>query len=269
MAPAATAKPSSTAAASASARTHTRHSKKKAVAEEQAPQPPPEPPTLAESPPTAPQVTYRNGQLSIDARNATLAQILRAVQTQTGATIDIPGNASSERVVTQLGPGAPHDVLNTLLNGTKFDYIILGVTGDPGAVQRVILTPRQSSPMNNVNVAQNNVQVNQEAQDDDSPDEGVAVSEPEPEPQAEQPQVPPGAFRRPGFPGGGLPGQAPAFNNGNFNNGENNNNEDPNNNGAKSPEQLMQELQQMQQQQQQYQQQLNPANQQQPQQQPQ
>jgi hypothetical protein len=36
-------------------------------------------------------------------------------------------------------------------------------------------------------------------------------------------------------------------------------------NGAKTPEQLMQELQQMQQQQQQYQQQLNPANQNQPQ----
>jgi len=211
---------------------------------------------LEESAPTPPQVTYRNGQLSIDARNATLAQILRAVQMQTGATIDIPANAASERVVTQLGPGAPHDVLNTLLNGTKFDYIILGVAGDPGAVQRVILTPRQSSGASNVNVAQNNIQMQNQEQspEDDTPDEGVAVSEPEPEPPAEQPQVPPGGFRRPGFPGGVTPGQPAAFNNGS--------NDDQNNNGGKTPEQLMQELQQMQQQQLQYQQQLNPANQQ-------
>jgi hypothetical protein len=228
-----------------------RHSKKKKpMAEEQAPQEPVVPPTLAESPPTPPQVTYRNGQLSIDAHNATLSQTLRAVQQQTGAAIDIPASASSERVVAQLGPGAPHDVLNTLLNGTKFDYIILGVTGDPGAVQRVILTPRQNSP---ATVAQNNPIQNQEPQDDDaSPDEGIAVNEPEPENPPEQQQpMPPGAFRRPGFPG--QPGQPPGFSNGN--NGE------EQNNGVKSPEQLMQELQLMQQQQQQYQQQLNPANQ--------
>ena len=36
--------------------------------------------------------------------------------------------------LAQLGPGLPRDVLNTLLNGSKFDYVILGVTGKPGAV---------------------------------------------------------------------------------------------------------------------------------------
>ncbi len=45
--------------------------------------------------------------------------------------------------LAQLGPGLPRDVLNNLLNGSKFDYVILGVTGDPGAVEKVILTPRQ------------------------------------------------------------------------------------------------------------------------------
>lgn len=229
------------------------------MAEEQTPQEPAPPPTLAESPPTPPQVTYQNGQLSINAHNATLSQTLRAVQQQTGAAMEIPASAANERVVMQLGPGAPHDVLNTLLNGTKFDYIILGVTGDPGAVQRVILTPRQNSPANNVNVAQNNQNQEPPPDDDASPDEGIAVNEPEPENTTpeQQPQVPPGGFRRPGFPGG-QPGQPPGFNNGN-------NGGDDQSNGTKTPEQLMQELQQMQQQQQQYQQQLNPANQPQPQ----
>ena len=108
------------------------------------PQAPAAPPTLEETAPTPPHVTYRNGQLTIDAHNSTLSQVLRAVQTQTGASVDIPASAGSDRVVTQLGPGLPHDVLKTLLNGSKFDYVILGVAGNPGAVQKIILTPRES-----------------------------------------------------------------------------------------------------------------------------
>ena len=213
------------------------------------------PSTLEQTPPTAPRITFQNGQLSIYAHNATLAQVLHAVQAQTGASMEVPASASNERVVTQLGPGQPKDVLNSLLNGTKFDYIILGVTGNPGAVQRVILTPRQSSAAN-VNVAQNNNQGQNQGQmveDEGAPDEGVPVTNdaeaenPVPEPQA----PPPGGFRRPMMQPPGMQvqqeqGQAP-------------NGEQPN--GVKTPEQLMQEMQQMQQQQQQYQQQLNPANQ--------
>lgn len=221
----------------------------------EAPQAPVPPPTLEQTPPTAPRITFQNGQLSIYAHNSTLAQVLHAVQVQTGASIEVPSTASNERVVTQIGPGQPKDVLNSLLNGTKFDYIILGVTGNPGAVQRVILTPRQSSAAN-VNVAQNNNQGQNQGQmveDEGAPDEGVPVTNdteaenPVPEPQA----PPPGGFRRPMMQPPGMQvqqeqGQAP-------------NGEQPN--GVKTPEQLMQEMQQMQQQQQQYQQQLNPANQ--------
>ncbi len=236
-------------------KTHKRHKKENPVPiAEVAPTPPPPPPTLEQTPPTAPHITYQGGQLSIDARNSTLSQVLHAVQLQTGASIEMPASASSDRVVAQLGPGQPKDVLNTLLNGSKFDYIILGVTGNPGAVQKVILTPRQSLGASNVNVAQNNNQVqNQEVDDEAQPDEGVPANEVEAEnPVPEQPPPPPpGGFHRPMMmpPGQQDPNQA---------------NGDPAN-GVKSPEQLMQELQQMQQQQQQYQQQLNPANQNQPQ----
>lgn len=237
-------------AASASApatKPHSRHKKAAPVAE--APAPPPPPPTLEQSPPTAPQVNLQNGQLTINASNSTLGQVLRAVQSRTGASIEIPAAASNERVVAQLGPGQPRDVLNTLLNGTKFNYVILGVTGDPGAVQKVILTPRQGGPAPAVNAAQNNPP----SQEDEQIEEGVPVAESGEEYQnPEPPPVTPGGMRRPMMmqPNGQV--YDPGANDGNG--------EQPV--SPKTPEQLMQEMQQLQQQQMMYQQQLNPSNQQ-------
>ena len=219
---------------------------KAAVAE--VPQTPPPPPTLEQSSPTPPKVSFQNGQLTINALNSTLSQVLRAVQSQTGAAMEIPGSAGSERVVAQLGPGEPRDVLRTLLNGSRFDYVILGVTGNPGAVQRVILTPRQGvGAAGATTTAQNNPQPNQPPEVD-AGDEGVVADNGEQEYQnPEQPPAPPpGGFRRPM-----IPPQLPDQQNGFAGDQQ----------GAKTPEQLMQELQQMQQQQQMYQQQLNPANQ--------
>ena len=74
--------------------------------------------------PVAPQVSYQNGQLTIVAPNSTLADILRAVRKQTGAEIDIP--EARERVVTRLGPGPARAVLAELLNGSRFNYVLLG-----------------------------------------------------------------------------------------------------------------------------------------------
>ena len=252
-APAAQAKPQAAATASkASSQTRKRRGSK-TVAAETPPPPPPPPPTLEQTPPTAPNVTLRNGELTIDAPNSTLSQVLHAVQGLTGASVDMPGSATNDRVVAHLGPGQPRDVLNTLLNGSKFNYVILGVNGDPGGVQKIILTTR---PAGGVTTAQNNQPAAQPVEEQEEP---VAEN-----PYTEPAQVP-GGFHRPGFPM--RPGQ---FNNGNNNSNENNGDDSQNSfagpggeaqqNGAKTPEQLMQELQQMQQQQQQYEQQLNPAN---------
>jgi len=217
--------------------------RKKTAPDPPAPQTPAPPPTLEQTPPTPPQVTYNNGQLTIIARNATLFQVLRSVQSQTGASIDMPSSASSDRVVGQLGPGRPHDVLLALLNGSKFNYIILGVAGNPGAVQKVILTP--ATPASPVNMAQNNpVQP--------PGDEDLGESEPQPGPQQRlAPQ--PGPQARPGHM---FPPQPPQTTPASPDNSGDNTQP----NGAKTPEQLSQELQQMQQQQQQMLEQLNPAN---------
>lgn len=247
--------PAPTSAAQATAaRPQKAHARGKKEAQAAAtPQPAPPPPTPEQMTPTPPHVTYQNGLLTIDARNSTLSQVLRSVQSQTGASVEMPSSAANERIMMQLGPGRPRDVLNTLLNGSKFNYIILGMIGNPGGVQKVILTTRQSTPV--VNTAQNNgpgqVQPQYQPPPEEPQDEELPPAEAEGENQPEAPTVappPPGRFRP-----GQVPMRSPDTNEQPADNGN-----QPN--GVKTPEQLLQELQNMQQQQQRYQQQLNPAN---------
>jgi hypothetical protein len=115
-------------------------------ASEQAPLPAYTPQTLSplpleQMPAVPPQVAYTSGQLTIVAHNSTLGDILRAVHAQTGAELDVPSNAS-ERVVATLGPGPARDVLATLLNGTHFNYVMLGSPSNPESVERLVLTAK-------------------------------------------------------------------------------------------------------------------------------
>jgi len=97
-------------------------------------------------PATKASVIFEGGLLTISAQNSTLGEILRDVRRLTGASIEIPpGNAVSERVVTHLGPGAPRDVMAGLLNGSSFDYVMLGSNSDPTAVSSVVLIAKPSS----------------------------------------------------------------------------------------------------------------------------
>jgi hypothetical protein len=95
-------------------------------------------------PATPPQVSFQAGQLTISAQNSTLGDILKAVRAQTGATIDLPGTAP-ERVVGHFGPGLPRDVLASLLNGSHFNFLLLGSPTDPAALDRVILMAKSGS----------------------------------------------------------------------------------------------------------------------------
>ena len=90
--------------------------------------------------PVPPQVSYQNAELTIVAPNSTLGDILRAVRKQTGAEIDIP--SAPERVVTHLGPGPARDVLAELLNGSRFNYVLLGSPTDNALLTRVVLVAK-------------------------------------------------------------------------------------------------------------------------------
>jgi len=98
-------------------------------------------------PATPAKVSYQGGLLTISAQNSTLGEILRDVRKLTGASIEIPPGASTnERVVTHLGPGAPRDVMAVLLNGSSFNYVMLGSNSDPAAISSVVLMAKPSSP---------------------------------------------------------------------------------------------------------------------------
>ncbi|MBZ5597829.1 MAG: hypothetical protein LAN83_05855 [Acidobacteriia bacterium] len=116
-------------------------------------QPPPQPLTLEQQPASPPRVSYQDGLLTIAAHNSTLGDILRSVHAQTGAAVDVPGNAT-ERVVGHFGPGPAREVLAELLNGSHFNYVMLGSATNPDTLERVILTSRTGGLPETSSVAQ-------------------------------------------------------------------------------------------------------------------
>src|SRR5580700_5592488 len=90
--------------------------------------------------PVPPQVSYQNSQLTIVAPNSTLGDVLRAVRKQTGAEIDIP--SAPERVVTHLGPGPAREVVAELLNGSRFNYVLMGSSTNDATLSKVVLVAK-------------------------------------------------------------------------------------------------------------------------------
>ena len=107
------------------------------------------PPSVAEqAPPRAPIVAYQNDQLTILADNATLSSILQLVRDRTGALLDLPAGAE-ERVFGRFGPGPVRDVLAALLNGSRFNYVMLGSAENPDGLTQIILSSRPPDPVVN------------------------------------------------------------------------------------------------------------------------
>jgi hypothetical protein len=194
-------------------------------------------------PAVAPQVSYEGGLLTIIAPNSTLGDILRGVRKHTAADIDVPATAS-ERVVTRLGPGPAREVMAELLNGSRFNYILLGSPDDANTLVRVVLvaktgpdTPepatagKNAAPAQVANAGADAAEADT-AEDavEDTPDQGTAEAEqPAAAPAADQPGVKtpqqllqemqqrqlqmqqqpgqPGLY--PGRPGTGIPQQPP------------------------------------------------------------
>jgi hypothetical protein len=141
--------------------------------------------------PVPPQVSYQNQQLTIVAPNSTLGDILRAVRKQTGAEIEIP--SAPERVVTHLGPGPAREVMAELLNGSRFNYVLLGSATNDALLTRVVLVARTGgdnmSPPSGPAVAEQKMPPNSAQQD--GANEPDAAEESDPAAEAEQPAPPP------------------------------------------------------------------------------
>ena len=91
-------------------------------------------------PPPPLEVAVRGNLLSIHTEGATLSEVLYAVQRKTGAEIAIPSGAERERVVVRLGPAPGKEVISALLNGSRFNYSLVGSDHDPGGFKNLLLS---------------------------------------------------------------------------------------------------------------------------------
>jgi hypothetical protein len=257
--------PSGVPQAQTKAAQQARHRKAKPAPVKETPPPPPTPipqMTPEQLPAQPPQVSYRNGQLNVVSQNATLGDVLNAIRQQTGAQIDPVPGGSGERVALRLS-GTPREVISSLLDGSRFGYIIVGSPGDPGGVQKVMLTANSTQSTPPGPQAANARPQPQPAQawtpppdytpdvaEEEAPDPGVQTPA-----DAQAGQVPP----QPGMPPSGQPGdQVPNP----YIGGEQpragqptqinpQNPQNPDQPQIKTPDQLLQELQRLRQRQQQ------------------
>ena len=97
----------------------------------------------AENPLKPPTISWDGQQLTIDADNSTLSEILLGIRARTGASIDMPPSTSAEKVFVHLGPAPIREVLSSLLYGTDFDYVIQASDTDERGLRSVTLTERE------------------------------------------------------------------------------------------------------------------------------
>ena len=84
------------------------------------------------------------GQLTIRANGQDFATVLDAVRSATGITIEMPAVNQPEPVFMTMGPVSTRDALVALLEGTKYNYVIVGSQENAQLVKRVILSERTS-----------------------------------------------------------------------------------------------------------------------------
>lgn len=146
------------------------------------PNPAPQPTANVPQPPL--QVSYLHGMLSIHSDKATLSEVLFEIQKRTGADIAIPAGAEQEKVVAEIEPAPAPEVLAHLLNGSKFNFLILSAPDDPNKLDRVILSTRTEGNF----VAPLQPMASNDANDDGSDNDEPAIVR-----NNEQQQQPPNA----------------------------------------------------------------------------
>lgn len=104
---------------------------------------PPVPLTPEKQPPAPPRISFQNGLLTLESTNSRLSDILNGIRTK--ANIQFEGlELAPERVAVKLGPAPADEVLASLLQGSRFDYVILGQPENPHTVERVLLSSKSS-----------------------------------------------------------------------------------------------------------------------------
>jgi hypothetical protein len=81
-------------------------------------------------------VSFLDGGLTVEAEDAALNDILRAISAYTGTVISVPA-LGNERMTRQIGPAPVEEIVDSLLSGQGLNYIIEG-RGGPGVPLRVM-----------------------------------------------------------------------------------------------------------------------------------
>jgi len=115
---------------------HHRHHAKPDVAPAPVAPPPLRP---AEQPPNPATIDFNNGLLTVRAQNSSLVSILTQIQHQTGLVID--GLSHDQRVYGQYGPGSISTTLSALLDGSEYDFVIVGGGSGHAAARLILSTP--------------------------------------------------------------------------------------------------------------------------------
>jgi hypothetical protein len=182
--------------APAASATLVKHHKKSAVKPVEPP-PPPQPtvaPSRFQEPAMPPVVTAGKNQLMVKADNSSLSQILRQVSSQTGMKLD--GMSGDERVFGSFGPGAPREVLTSLLDGTGYNMMMVGDLPN-GAPRELLLSRRASADgAPAAPPAPNPAQPNQNGDSDNPDDQEPQDFQEAPSPPSIMPAEPP----QPGAP---------------------------------------------------------------------
>lgn len=160
-------------------------------------------------PANAPRVSYQGGQLTVVAENSTFADVVASIRAATGIKMDSPANLTGDRVAAKIGPASVKDVLLSLFDGSRYDYVIVGSMTDPNAVTQVVLTPRLASGAAPNPSAVNRQQPPSPVVTHDEPEDGPLEDgeaegfapeqkQPQPIPQAQPDQFPPQPNVNPG-----------------------------------------------------------------------
>jgi hypothetical protein len=99
-------------------------------------------PRAVSAPPATPaRITLANGQLTVDARNSGLNQILQDIASLTG--MSITGLAGGKPIFGVYGPGDPRSVVTSLLQSSGNNFLLVG---PPGLPRQLVLTPQTPPP---------------------------------------------------------------------------------------------------------------------------
>jgi hypothetical protein len=82
-------------------------------------------------------VNWNGRELSISAKNSSLSQILADVSTATGLKVE--GQSGDQRVYGIYGPATARDVLNQLLDGSDYNILMIGDSGE-GTPRELVLS---------------------------------------------------------------------------------------------------------------------------------